>query len=82
MSKVVIFSFVLLLSGCDNFSISGHTYRQYENICSEFGGLDRAYFHLSDDDRVILDELVCKNGVTLKYDYVKDRFVSESGVKK
>lgn len=75
-------SFILLLTlvlcGCDYFSIGGHTYRQYELICSEFGGLKRAYFHLGDGDVVVLDSLVCNNGVTLTHEYVKERFVPES----
>lgn len=79
--KAIALCAILFITGCDNFSISGHTYRQYESICSELGGLKRAYFRLGDGNKVILDELVCKNGVTLTYEYVKERFVSEADTK-
>lgn len=76
--KYFMAALLLILAGCDNFSISGHTYRQYEDVCEQFGGLKRAYFSLGDNNKVILKELVCNNGVTLKYDYVKERFKPES----
>lgn len=75
--KLLLSIALLFLTACNYFDIGGHTFSEYERLCGEFGGLDRAYFMLGDSDVVVLRELKCNNGVVLTHEYVKERFISE-----
>lgn len=77
--KIILTLCLLCLAGCDNFTIKGHSYREYERICAPYSGLDHVGWRLIDgiaDIRYIK----CKNGVMFEPDEIAKHFQKEAEI--